>query len=52
MMAGERSYTKLGADLHDLQQAGLDRNEDADVLLAAGRHASAIAMGLYDWKFS
>jgi hypothetical protein len=47
MMAGERSYAKLGATRTSLQQAANDRLLDAEALLQAGRFASAIAEGLY-----
>jgi hypothetical protein len=46
-MAGERSYTAQGATLVELERAASDRLADAEALAAAGRHASAIAMGLY-----
>ncbi len=47
MMAVERSFTSLGSRLVDLEAAGKDRLEDAEHLRAAGRHASAIVMGIY-----
>jgi hypothetical protein len=46
-MASDQRYTKLGAALTDLDVAWRDRLEDALALLNAGRHASAILMGLY-----
>jgi len=46
-MAGEQKFTRLGAALTDLETVWRDRLADADALLAADRHASAIAMGLY-----
>jgi hypothetical protein len=46
-MAGERKYAKLGAKLTDLNEALEDRFKDAEVLIAGGCYASAIAMGLY-----
>ena len=46
-MAGERSFAKLGGTLADLSAAWPDRLFDAEALNAAGRHASAIAMGVY-----
>jgi hypothetical protein len=46
-MAGGSKLSTLGAMLADLQQAAADRLQDADALFAAGRYASAIAMGVY-----
>jgi hypothetical protein len=46
-MAQDQRFTKLGAPLADLDLAWKDRLEDALALLNAGRHASAILMGLY-----
>ncbi|HZW34967.1 MAG TPA: hypothetical protein VFF52_29860 [Isosphaeraceae bacterium] len=43
----DQRYTKLGAALTDLDVAWRDRLDDALALLNAGRHASAILMGLY-----
>jgi hypothetical protein len=51
-MAGERSFAKFGAQLADLQDAAVDRLEDAKVLLHGNRHASSIAMGLYALEIS
>jgi hypothetical protein len=47
MMAGTVTFSKPGALLADLQVAAADRLNDADALFAAGRFASAIAMGIY-----
>jgi hypothetical protein len=47
MMAGGSKLSTPGALLTDLQLAAADRLQDADALLAAGRYASAIAMGIY-----
>jgi hypothetical protein len=46
-MSGGRSLTTLGNAVSDLEQTALDRLEDAEVLLRAGRYPSAIAFGLY-----
>jgi hypothetical protein len=46
-MAVGLKFATLGAQLTDLKVAALDRLEDAERLLAAGRFASAIAMGIY-----
>jgi hypothetical protein len=46
-MAGERSYSSLGAKLGDLRIAWPDRLGDGEILLAANRFPSAIAAGLY-----
>jgi hypothetical protein len=46
-MAGGSKLSTAGALLADLQQAAADRLQDADALFAAGRYASAIAMGVY-----
>jgi hypothetical protein len=46
-MAGERSFTSLGARLRELDAAWPDRLIDADHLMSAGRHPTAITMGLY-----
>jgi hypothetical protein len=46
-MASGSKFSKFGANLVDLELAWKDRLEDAHALLAANRHASTIAMGLY-----
>lgn len=46
-MAVERSYTKFGAMLTELEIAAADRLADAEALLVAGRYATSIAMGIY-----
>jgi hypothetical protein len=46
-MAVERSLTKLGASVSDLDQASRERLDDAEVLLRGGRYAAAIIHGLY-----
>jgi hypothetical protein len=46
-MAGGSKLSTLGALLADLQVAASDRLQDAEALLASGRHAAAIAMGVY-----
>jgi hypothetical protein len=46
-MAGNRGYSKLGTKVTELEEAAAERLLDADILLAGGRHASALAMGLY-----
>lgn len=46
-MAGGSKLSTPGALLADLQQAAADRLEDAEALLATGRYAAAIAMGVY-----
>ena len=46
-MAAGPKFSTLGADVADLQAAAADRLLDAEALFAAGRFASAIAMGLY-----
>jgi hypothetical protein len=46
-MAGEANFTKLRALVADLEVAASDRLLDAEALLASGRFASAIAMGVY-----
>ncbi len=46
-MAVERSFTILGSRLVDLEAARIDRIEDSEQLRAAGRHSSAIMMGIY-----
>jgi hypothetical protein len=46
-MANERSFASLGAKLSELDLAWHDRLKDAETLRSAGRHSSAIAMGLY-----
>lgn len=51
-MAGEKKFAKLGTKLADLEVAATDRLDDAEVLVQAGRHASAIAMGLYSLEIT
>ena len=46
-MAGGLRYSTLGAQMADLQIATADRLVDAEALVAAGRFASAVAMGIY-----
>jgi hypothetical protein len=46
-MSNGRAFTSLGVSLEHLKQASIDRMMDAKILHEAGRHASAIAMGLY-----
>ena len=46
-MAARSTFTSLGAKSADLQTAAVDRLQDADLLFANGRFASAIAMGVY-----
>ncbi len=46
-MAGDRSFSRLKADLSDLEIAAQDQLLDAEALVQAGRFASAIAHGLY-----
>jgi hypothetical protein len=46
-MPGGPKFATLGADVADLQAAAADRLLDAEALFAAGRFASAIAMGVY-----
>jgi len=46
-MADESKFSQLGASNADLTAAWQDRLEDAKVLLAGGRHAAAIAAGIY-----
>lgn len=46
-MAGGSKLSTPGALLADLLQAAADRLLDAEDLLAAGRYASSIAMGVY-----
>jgi len=43
----DKTFTKLGESLVDLEAAWQDRLADAEALLVAGRHAGAIATGLY-----
>ncbi|MBI1914216.1 MAG: hypothetical protein HYS12_05695 [Planctomycetes bacterium] len=43
----DKTFTKLGNALADLETAWQDRLADADALLAAGRNAGAIVTGLY-----
>ena len=45
-MALDRSFTRLGTPLADLDAAWRDRLADAEALFAARRHAWAIAMAL------
>ena len=51
-MALDRSFLKAGATSAALEAASLDRLADAQVLLDAGRFASAIAMGIYAVEMS
>ncbi len=46
-MAVERSLTKLGALVTDLDRASDERLEDAEVLLRCERYAAAIMQGIY-----
>lgn len=46
-MAGGSKLSTLGALVTDLHVAAADRLLDAEALLAAGRYAAAIAMGVY-----
>jgi hypothetical protein len=46
-MALGSKFSTPGARLADLQTAAIDRLTDAEVLFAAGRFASTIAMGAY-----
>jgi len=46
-MANGKSFAKLGAPLADLEAAATERLQDAEMLFAGGRFASAIAMGVY-----
>jgi hypothetical protein len=46
-MADVAKFKSLGASAADLATAWQDRLADANALLAAGRHASAIAFGVY-----
>jgi hypothetical protein len=46
-MNGERSYTRLGAPVGELDQACEERIQDANVLRQEERWATAIAMLLY-----
>lgn len=46
-MAGDRSFTKPGADRVELEKAWKARLRDAEALLAAGRSAAAMAAGYY-----
>lgn len=46
-MAARDDYTKRGETRADLEAAWQDRLADAQALLAAGRHAGAIADALY-----
>ena len=43
----DRTFTKLGESLADLEAAWQDRLADAEALFAAGRNAGAIVTGLY-----
>ncbi len=47
IMAAGQKFSTLGAQSADLQAAAADRLQDAELLFASGRFASAIAMGLY-----
>lgn len=46
-MAGERSFTKSGADRGELEKAWKDRLREAEILREAGRFATAIVTGIY-----
>jgi hypothetical protein len=46
-MPGGSKFATLGANVADLQAAAADRLQDAELLHANGRFASAIAMGVY-----
>jgi hypothetical protein len=47
-MAGDpKQFSKYGAKRAELDRAWRDRLDDADALFNAGRHAAAIAAGLY-----
>jgi hypothetical protein len=46
-MARELRFSSLGAPQSDLQAAAAERLQDAELLFAAGRFPSAIAMGIY-----
>ncbi len=46
-MAGDKSFTKLGASVTDLDEVANDRLADAKALQAANRPASAIATAIY-----
>jgi hypothetical protein len=46
-MAGGSKFATLGAPLADLDASASERLQDADMLFAAGRFGSAIAMGVY-----
>jgi hypothetical protein len=46
-MAVGLKFSSLGANAVDLQAAAADRLQDAELLYANGRFASAIAMGIY-----
>jgi hypothetical protein len=46
-MAVERSLTKLGAPIFELDSASAEQFSDAEVLLRNGRYAAAIIHGLY-----
>jgi len=50
-MAGEK-FSKPGAKLSELEEAASARLEDARVLAAHGRNATAIAMALYALEIS
>ena len=47
IMAAGLRFSTLGAKSADLQVAAADRLQDAELLFASGRFASAIAMGIY-----
>ena len=46
-MARDRDFTKLGANINELEIAWKDRLADAKSLITAGRNATAIALGIY-----
>ena len=46
-MAAGSKFATLGASLTDLEASAAERLQDAEMLLAAGRFPSAIAMGVY-----
>jgi hypothetical protein len=46
-MAAASKFAMLGASLADLQAAAAERLQDAEMLFAAGRFPSAIAIGVY-----
>jgi hypothetical protein len=46
-MGGGSRFSTLGTQVNDLEAAATDRLLDAEALFAAGRFASAVAMGVY-----